>query len=176
MKRHSAKPTPQAAAGAPVRLPLVQMSVRPDGAMTVLLDGQVYEPPPYAPAWRREAFSAVLEAITTSLGTAVKVTVTEYDGATFTDVVMPPRAPAPLPVAPVSAPVPIGQVPPVPVQGHGFLAGEDVAIAPIIGYGSAAPDGQVNAVVAQDQIPANVQEMLLVGRVSGTMQLVRATP
>lgn len=152
------------------------MSVQPDGAMTVLLDGQVYEPPPYAPAWRREAFSAVLEAITQGLGTAVKVTVTEYDGTTFTDVVMPPRAPVEPPIAPVPAPVPVVQVPPVPVQGHGFLAGEDVAIAPIIGYGSAAPDGQVNAVVAQDQIPANVQEMLLVGRVSGTMQLVRATP
>ena len=176
MRRHSAKPAHRPDVEAPVRLPLVQMTVQSDGAMIVLVDGETYAPPPYAPAWRREAFSAVLEAITTSLGTAVKVTVTEYDGARFTDIVMPSRAPTAHPVAPVSDPVPVMQAPPVPVQGHGFIAGEDVAIAPIIGYGSAAPDGQVNAVVAQDQIPANVQEMLLIVRVSGTMQLVLATP
>lgn len=180
MKRHPQKPPMTAAPSAPVRLPLVQMTVQPDGAMTVLVDGQTYAPPTYAPAWRREAFSAVLEAVTARLGTAVKVQVVEYDGTTFTDVVMPSRtATAPTQTAPTQAPAVAYQQParsaPVSVQGHGFVPGEDVAIAPIIGAGNAGPDGHLCGVVAADQIPAGVHEMVLVGRVSGTLQIVRAT-
>lgn len=156
------------------------MTVQPDGAMTVLVDGEPYAPPPYAPAWRREAFSAVLDAVTARLGTAVKVQVVEYDGTTFTDVVMPSRTPtAPTQAAPTQAPEVAYQQSarsaPVPVQGHGFVPGEDVAIAPIIGAGNAGPDGHLHGVVAADQIPAGVHEMVLVGRVSGTLQIVRAT-
>lgn len=180
MKRRSTRP-PQEAAEAPVRLPLVQMTVQADGAMTVIVDGDSYAPPPYAPGWRREAFGTVLEAITARLGTPVKVQVVEYDGTTFTDVVMPQRRRT-TPSEPAAAPSPelarqvLVPSPPVAVTGHGFLAGEDVAFAPIVACGSAAPDGRVNGVVAQDQIPAGVHEMVLIGRVSGTVQVVRATP
>lgn len=180
MKRPGHKPGVQPVPDVPIRLPLVQMTVDSDGAMTVLVDGETYEPPPHAPAWQRGSFSAILDAITTRLSTAVKVTVTEYDGTTFTDVVMP-RNPTPVnPAADTPTPVAGAQArmsQPVTITGTGFLAGEDVAIAPLVAHSSADPDGQVRALAGQDLFPVTgVQELVLVGRVSGTLQFVRALP
>ncbi len=161
-------------------LPLVQMLVHDNGTMSVLSGGAPYLPPAHAPAWRRESYSAILDAITAQLGTPVKVVVTECDGTVYTDIVFPRRK-ASVPElenvtgTPALAPTPLASpaLPLVSVTGNGFLPGEEVAVAPVVAHCGAAPDGQVNALVPQGQV-AGVQELALIGRISGTIQLVRA--
>ncbi|GAB2548185.1 hypothetical protein GCM10027033_00960 [Leucobacter ruminantium] len=171
-----------------MRLPLVQMTVHEGGAMTVLVDGTVYPPPQHAPAWSRASFSMILDAITAQLGQAVKVVVTESDGSTFTDIATPVRrrasyiAPTPAPTAAptpqpahhhdgISAPGPM-----LSVSGSGFLAGEDVAVAVVLTHTSAAPDGRVSAHVAAppELVGAGSGELVLLGRISETVSIVRA--
>lgn len=185
MKRHRTRAAISApTGGVPVQFPLVRMTVHEDGAMTVLVDGEIYAPPDHAPAWERGSFSAILEAITTRLGSAVKVIVIEHDGSTFTDIVLPRRtAPPEADAAPAGRLSPGNSLTPAPspspsvrVTGTGFLAGEDVAVAPLVAHASAAPDGQVHTLLAQDRLPADTAELLLIGRISGMVQIVRAVP
>lgn len=182
MARHpkpAAQPSAQSAVEVPVEWPLVQMQVHDDGAMAVLVNGEAYAPPPHAPAWRRESYSMILDAITAQLGQPVKVVVTECDGTVYTDIVFPRRrttAPAEVPAQPTlpsQSQHATRATPPVSVTGSGFLAGEEVAVAPIVAHCGAAPDGQVNALIPQGHV-SGVQELALIGRISGTIQLVRA--
>lgn len=176
MKPRRATPVSQAQGEVPVDLPLVQMLVRDDGTMSVLSGSAPYLPPAHAPAWRRESYSAILDAITAALGTPVKVVVTECDSTVYTDVVFPRRQ-APTPPPQTAAPAPASAsrraLPLVQVTGDGFIPGEEVAVAPILAHCGAAPDGRVNALVPQGHV-SDVQELALVGRISGTIQVVRA--
>lgn len=168
----------------PVQFPLVEMRVNDDGTMSVRLDGVLYTPPPHAPSFRRESFSGVLDAITARLASPVKVVVSECDGTTFTDIVIPrqrsvksskagPEASSPTAV-PLSPP--LGAVspvlPPVPITGFGFLPGEDVAIAVIVSHCGVSPNGQVTALIPPEFFP-HLQNLLLIGRISGTIQQAR---
>lgn len=176
MKRNHSRPAaPTADGGVPVEFPLVRMNVHDDGAMTVLVDGEVYAPPEHAPAWHRGSFSTVLDAITTRLNSAVKVIVVEHDGSTFTDIVTPRRSIPAVDPAVHGAPEGPPCVPQlVSVTGSGFLAGEEVAVAPVVAHAGAAPDGRIQALLASDRLPTGVVELLLLGRVSGAVQIVRA--
>ncbi|QIM18699.1 hypothetical protein G7066_08900 [Leucobacter coleopterorum] len=169
----------------PVQFPLVEMRVNDDGTMSVRLDGALYTPPPHAPSFRRESFSGVLDAITARLASPVKVVVSECDGTTFTDIVIPRQRPVASantvaepspPPSDFSAP-PSGAVspvvPPVPVTGSGFLAGEDVAIAVIVSHCGVSPNGQVTALIPPEFFP-HLQNLLLIGRISGTIQQPKA--
>lgn len=62
---------------------------------------------------------------------------------------------------------------PVPIDGgHGFLAGEDVAIALVTGHTDASHHGQVRALLDPTIIAAtHAQEVVLIGRVSGTITI-----
>ncbi len=168
-KRTPASPA-KAAAGVPVVLPHVVMTIAADGAMTVTVDGGVHEPEEFAPPWRREDFARVLDQLTEQHRTPIRVEVREADGSVFTDIITPsqPRpTPAPEPVAPAAAGREL-----VVLHGEGFVPGEDVAIAVVIGHSDASPDGTARALLSPDQLAASpTREVILLGRVSGALTI-----
>ncbi len=169
--------------GGPIVVPVVEFTIGADGAdgaMTVTVDGVPHMPEPFAPGWRRESFPAILDALAARHRTPLRVQVREADGSTFTDIITPPRErPAPKPwEAPSSASV----TPPMPatqpvlhqVAGSGFVPGEDVAVAIIHAHTDASPDGTARALLTAEQAAAAVTgEMILLGRISGTLTVSR---
>ncbi len=153
----------------PVVLPHVAMNVAEDGAMTVTVDGAPHEPAPFARPWRREDFAAILDHLTGQRRTPVRVEVREADGTVFTDIITPGkrRRPAPEP-APERRALPEL----VALPGEGFVPGEDVAVAVVIAYGDAAPDGTMRGLLTAGQLAASpTREVILLGRVSGTLTI-----
>lgn len=156
----------------PVVLPHVAMTVTEDGAMTVTVDGAPHEPAPFAPPWRREDFAAILDHLTGQRRTPVRVEVREADGTVFTDIITPGKRRRPDP-EPAPAP-PERRVLPelVTLSGEGFVPGEDVAVAVVIAHGDAAPDGTMRGLLTAEQLaPSPTREVILLGRVSGTLTI-----
>jgi hypothetical protein len=162
-------------------VPVVEFTITADGSMTVTVDGAPYLPEPFAPAWRRESFPAILDTLTARHRTPLRVQVREADGSTFTDIITPPRErPAPRPwEAPTTAtvtPPPRSAAPPVlhQVMGSGFVPGEDVAVAIIHAHSDASGDGTARALLTVEQAAAAVSgEVILLGRVSGALTIGR---
>ena len=60
------------------------------------------------------------------------------------------------------------------VEGDGFVPGEDVAVAIIIGHSDAAVAGTARALVDLDEVPhGSTGEVILFGRISGTTAIRR---
>lgn len=179
--KNSRRPVPEPLTVPPV-LPVIRMIVQADGSLQVSIDGVPYLPPEYAPAWRRESFPRIIEAITQQRTTGIRVEVTETDGRTYTDLIAPTRS--------VTQPQPEAQPQPhqvprevhaqqrpqvVQLAGSGFTPGEGVAVAIIVAYTDTAPDGICRAIFDPRQFagtPAN--EAILLGSISGT--IVVGTP
>jgi hypothetical protein len=156
----------------PVVLPHVVMTVGADGTMTVTVDGVPYEPEPFAPPWRRDAFAHVLDQLTEQRRSPVRVEVRETDGTVFTDIITPGKHRRPQPEPEKAQPEP--EAPPelVVLHGEGFVPGEDVAIAVVIAYGDAAPDGTMRGLLTAEQAKSSpTREVILLGRVSGTLTI-----
>lgn len=155
----------------PVVLPHVVMSIAADGTMTVVVDGDPYEPEPFAPPWRREDFARVLDQLTEQCRSPLRVEVREADGTVFTDIITPGTrrrsSSAPEAAKPAVA------VPELAVlEGEGFVPGEDVAVAVVLTHSDAAPDGTTRGLLAADQLAASpTREVILLGRVSGTLTI-----
>ncbi len=168
------QPHHAAAPAVPVSMPQLVLDVRADGTMTALLDGQPVTPPVGAGPWRRAGFARIIDHATRERQVPVRVTVHESDGSTFTDILpatrrsrrQPPTAqPEPTTMARRAEPVPID-------GGHGFIAGEDVAIALVTSHTDASHHGQVRALLDPTIIAAtHAQEVVLIGRVSGTITI-----
>lgn len=168
----------------PPVLPVVRMTVQPDDTMQVTLDGAPYPPPDYAPAWRRDAFAWIIDAITKQLGVGIRVEVIEADGRTFTDIITPSRQATQPPQQTSGQPeteLSEGQsaaVQPQYVQltGSGFIAGEAVAVAIIVAYADATPDGICRATFDTRQFAGTpTNEAVLIGSISGTFAVGRPT-
>lgn len=177
---HQPPKAPKPEIGGPVVVPVVQFTIAADGSMTVTVDGAPYLPEPFAPAWRRESFPAILDTLTARHRTPLRVQVREADGSTFTDIVTPPRErPAPTPweasdpaATATVTPLPLSAAPPVlrQIVGSGFVPGEDVAVAIIHAHSDASGDGTARALLTPEQAAAAVTgEVILLGRVSGTL-------
>lgn len=168
-KRTSTSPA-HAAAGVPVVLPHVVMTIAQDGTMTVTVDGVVHEPEAFAPPWRREDFAHVLDQLTDQHRSPVRVEVRETDGSVFTDIITPgKRRPTP-PSEPAAPAAPAREL--AVLHGEGFVPGEDVAIAVVIAHSDAAPDGTARALLDPDQLATSpTREVILLGRVSGTLTI-----
>lgn len=169
----------------PMVVPVVEFTVHPDGSMTVTVDGAPHTPPPFAPAWRRESFPAILDDLAARHATPLRVHVREADGTTFTDIITPPkprtttepwnhdqRQAAPTPtVGPTEGKVPVVLH---QVTGAGFVPGEDVAIAIIHAHSDAGSDGTARALLTAEQLAtAHTGEVILLGRISGTLVIGR---
>ena len=162
----------------PVTLPHVVMTVNPDGAMTVSVDGAPYEPEPFAAPWRRESFAQLVDQLTTDRRCPIRIEVRESDGTVFTDIITPGRrrTPASFPEPAAEPAAPIRVKPPVltAVSSQGFVPGEDVAVAVIVAHSDAAPDGTARGLLTAEQIAQSpTAEAILFGRISGTISVRR---
>lgn len=159
----------------PVVLPLVATAITEDGCMTVTVDGEAFEPEPFAPPWRREDFARVLDQLTELRRSPVRVEVREADGTVFTDIITPSRRrrAEPDPEQASEEPTrPQAATELVTLHGEGFVPGEDVAIAVVIAHGDAAPDGTMRGLVEARQLAGSpTREVILLGRVSGTLTI-----
>lgn len=168
-------------ATAPVELPHVLVTVAEDGTLTATVDGT-----PFASqdgtAWTRATFGPLMDAITKDRTIAVRVEVRENDGSVFTDILRtrkPRRA-----MAPSETPVPetrrsrhARRVPRLAeVTAEGFVPGEDVAVATIVSHTDATGTGEARALIDLDDLPdASTCEVILLGRISGTLAVRRLT-
>ena len=168
-------------ANAPVELPHVLVTVAEDGALTATADGTPF-PSPDGVAWTRATFGPLMDAITKDRTIAVRVEVRESDGSVFTDILRtrkPRRA-----AAPSETPVPetrrsrhARRVPRLAeVTAEGFVPGEDVAVATVVSHADAAGSGEARALIDLDDLPdASTHEVILFGRISGTLAVRRLT-
>ena len=167
-------------ANAPVELPHVLVTVAEDGALTATADGTPF-PSPDGVAWTRATFGPLMDAITKDRTIAVRVEVRESDGSVFTDILRtrkPRRA-----AAPSETPVPetrrsrhARRVPRLAeVTAEGFVPGEDVAVATIVSHTDATGTGEARALIDLDDLPDGTHEVILFGRISGTLAVRRLT-
>ena len=168
-------------ATAPVELPHVLVTVAADGTLTATVDGTPFASPD-AGDWTRATFGPLMDAITQDRTIAVRVEVRENDGSVFTDILRtrkPRRA-----VAPSETPVPetrrsrhARREPRLAeVTAKGFVPGEDVAVATIVSHTDASGTGEARALIDLDDLPdASTHEVILFGRISGTLAVRRLT-
>ena len=165
---------------APVELPHVVVTVAGDGTLTAMVDGAPFASPD-AIVWTRATFGPLMDAITQDRTIAVRVEVRENDGSVFTDILRtrkPRRA-----VAPSENPVPqtrrsrhARRVPRLAeVTAGGFVPGEDVAVATIVSHTDATGTGEARALIDLDDLPDGTHEVILLGRISGTLAVRRLT-
>ena len=165
---------------APVELPHVLVTVADDGTLAATVDGTHFEKSG-ASAWTRATFGPLMDAITKDRTIAVRVEVRESDGSVFTDILRtrkPRRA-----VAPSETPAPetrrsrhARRVPRLAeVTAEGFVPGEDVAVATIVSHTDATGTGEARALIDLDDLPDGTHEVILLGRISGTLTVRRLT-
>lgn len=186
--RHTPRPSQS---GPPVELRHVSIAVTETGALDVTVDGAVFPAPENGPesgAWTRGTFGALLDAVTEDRTVTVRIEVRESDGTVFTDIIharRPTTTPAPAPdetetsdVAPAKR-ARHGKNRPelVEVTAEGFVPGEDVAVAVIVSHTDATGTGHVRALLdtgrLTDVLADGTGEVVLLGRVSGTVQVWR---
>jgi len=166
---------------APVELPHVIVTVAEDGTLTATVDGTPFVASPDAGPWTRATFGPLMDAITKDRTIAVRVEVRENDGSVFTDILRtrkPRRA-----AAPTESPVPetrrsrhARRVPRLAeVTAKGFVPGEDVAVATIFSHTDATGTGEARTLIDLDDLPDGAYEVILFGRISGTLAVRRLT-
>ena len=167
-------------ATAPVELPHVLVTVAADGTLTATVDGTPFASPD-AGDWTRATFGPLMDAITNDRTIAVRVEVRENDGSVFTDILRtrkPRRA-----AAPSQNPVPetrrsrhARRLPRLAeVTAGGFVPGEDIAVATIVSHTDATGTGEARALIDLDDLPDGTHEVILFGRISGTLTVRRLT-
>jgi hypothetical protein len=161
----------------PVVMPHVLVVVDVDGSMLVTVNDQAYDPPQFAPPWDRNSFATVIDGLLTTWRCALRVEVHESDGATFTDIITPRKHRDPDPEAtpsPVAVSKGVARFALHTVTGEGFIPGEDVAVAVVVGHGHATNDGVARAILTAEQLADSpTGEVVLFGRVSGTITVGR---
>lgn len=159
--------------GVPPVLPLVRMVVQEDGTMHVTVDGAPFPPPAYAPAWRRESFPTIIDHLTKQCTIGIRIEVVEVTGQVYTEYITPTRKNPHPELEPVPQQEPVAAAPvPVQLAGSGFVPGEGIAVAIIVGYTSAGPDGIGRALFDPRQFTGTpTNEAILMGSISGTLTL-----
>ena len=121
-----------------------------------------------APTTRNELGQAIGELVT-RLHSPTRVEMHELDGRVWADIITPAAAPADA-LTPPPAPRPLL----VELTSDGFVPGEDVAIALILRHTSAAGNGTARALLDRAETATITGEVILLGRVSGTLSIQRA--
>lgn len=167
----------------PVVLPHVVITVTETGALEVTVDGAAFPPPAEGQGWTRGTFGELMDAVTADRTVAVRIEVRESDGSVFTDLIharkpTPPQPAETEPRQPRSKHTKAKQAPElVEVTGEGFVPGEDIAVALIVAHTDAAGTGHARARLDVSRLAGllddGVGEVVLLGRVSGTVQVRR---
>lgn len=173
MKKHTSEPVP-----APVTIPTVLLQVRADGTVDATIDGHPLLPPDGIGRWRRSSLPQIIDHASTDRTIPVRIEVHEVDQTVFTDIsARPPRQPSRT-VETDPEPGPRRgrrALPPrtprlIEVSGDGFVPGEDIALAVVVGHTDATGTGDVRALIDLDTLPDGAtHEAILLGRISGTL-------
>ena len=149
----------------PVVLPIVRFDIDTEGRLEVSVDGQ-----PHAEDRRlsREHLRSVLDEITTSLGTAVRVEVHEADGTTYSDI----ETPAVNAAQDAVEPEPETATP--ALAGTGFRPGEQVALAYVVARQEADADGNAAINLPPALLTATRHGLVLLGLTSLTVAPLEA--
>lgn len=131
----------------PIVLPVVRVRIDGAGALAIDVDGASYGADRDL---RRGDLRSVLDEITVSLQSPVRVQVVESDGTTYADIATPPTE-----SEAVAAEAPLSSHSMSGITGSGFLPGEQVAIAFVLLHQTADEAG--SAIV-------NLPPSVLVGR------------
>lgn len=179
-RAHQEHTVQEVSANVPPVLPVVTMTVQPDATLRVVVDGEPFGAPTFAPPWHRHSFAQIISEVVEQRHSPVRVVMHELDGNVYTDIVTAPLRPTflgsslPEPPAPVeqTTPAPDATEPvhPLPFQnGEGFVPGEEVAVAVIVRHTGAGSEGTAQALIEPSLLDLSpTQEVILLGRVSGT--------
>lgn len=165
---------------APVSLPLAIITVGEMGVITATLDGDDFQPAPFAPPWTRADFGTLLDALTAHRSHTIRIEVRESNGSVFTDIIEAQR-PTNMPGPSAEAPEPSvtrrarrGRIPRlVEVKASGFIPGEDVTVAITVPGTEGDGHGNARAVIDLDLISDRVTEAVFIGDISGHVQTVK---
>lgn len=124
---------------------------------------------------RRDEITATVTELVGRFGSPTRVEVREMDGSVHADILTPPASEPRSPFAPPedAAPAPVALPNLLEFIAHGFVPGEDVALALILRHSSAGPTGAVRALVDRGEIPGVTGEVILLGRISGNTSVQR---
>jgi hypothetical protein len=149
----------------PVVLTTVIFDIGTEGWLEVSVDGQ-----PHAAdrALTRDDLRSVLDEITASLGTAVRVEVHEADGTTYSDIETPAGAAAP------DATEPEAETATPALAGAGFRPGEQVALAYVVARQEADANGNATINLPPALLSATRHGLVLLGLTSLTVAPVEA--
>jgi hypothetical protein len=164
MSMHAAAPYRRDERGSlrvPVVMPLVEVTVGEHGHLDVLLDREPYSA---VGTLGRDDLKRLLNDIAADLGAPVRVEVHEADGATFTDIVAPPRPKLPAIRQIKPATTSVGEV-----AGDGFLPNEEVAVAVVVAHQVASDDGVARLRLPPALLEAHPGIVVLMGQTSGTL-------
>jgi hypothetical protein len=149
----------------PVELPHVLITVADTGTLTVAVNGEPHTPPPFAPPWDRSTFGTVVDDLLAAWGCPLRVEVREADGTTFTDIITPKAR-----RARHEQPTPTALPRLVELAAAGFIPGEDVAVAVVVGHNDASGEGTARALLDTTQLAGTATgEVILLGRISGAV-------
>ncbi|CAN7387964.1 hypothetical protein LJR044_002371 [Microbacterium foliorum] len=149
----------------PAVLPLIIAEVISEEHIVLTVNGQRI---PAAPTTRDELGRAIGELVT-RLHSPTRVEVHELDGSVWADIITPVAVPGDAPIPP-AAPGPVL----VEFTSEGFVPGEDVAIALVLRHTSAGGNGTARALVDRAEKATVTGEVILLGRISGTLSIQRA--
>ena len=141
----------------PVVLPVVHINVAAHGRLTIDVDGDPYEP---ASVFTRGHVGDVLDKITTTLESPVRVEVSEADGTTYADIATPPDQPAeqtegvPDPAKTTDA------------KRVGFHPGEEVALAYVLTRQTADAQGNAPLTLPPALLASRREGLVMVGLTS----------
>lgn len=160
--------------GPSINLPIARIRVDEHGAMEVTVDGQEFPTSTPETEWSRARFGELLDALCEHRTRTVRVEVHEYDGAVFTDIVYATRsgqvADAPRPSSSRRARHRTAHQL-IELHGTGFIPGEDVTVALTLSTAEGSADGTARAVIDLSQISDQNPEILLIGRISGVIDV-----
>ena len=165
----------------PPVLPVVTMTVQPDATLRVLIDGEPFGPPTFAPPWQRHSYAQIISEVIEQRHSPVRVVVHELDGTDYTDIVTAPLHPAfhgsAEPGQPSASTEGDASVSDVTCPPHllalqndeGFVPGEEIAVAVIVRHTGAGAEGAARALIEPGLLDLSpTHEVILFGRVSGT--------
>ena len=155
----------------PVELPHVVITVTDTGALNVTVNGSPHEPPPFAPPWDRAEFGTIIDGLLTTWACPLRVEVRETDGTIYTDIITPnARRAIPANEQPAARRVPAAPPRLVELAASGFIPGEDVAVALVLGHNDAAGDGTARGLLDATQLALSPsRQVILLGRISGAV-------
>jgi hypothetical protein len=150
----------------PAVLPLVVLEAHDGDQLVLTVNGDKST----AETIERGRVGARLTELIGVFDVPTRVEVHEQDGTMHADILQPPPKPDPPAEPDQEEPEQRRRQPElVELEATGFVPGEEVAVAVILRYGSAGPEGRARALIDRAEVAdPDTDEVVLLGRISGT--------